>query len=200
MGTCSYQRAGKGGIKMAYHRFSRTVLSGLLLLLSSGCAYPISKELRQEAKESPSFITILQNPTAYVGSMVVWGGSIIQTLNAKEGTDILVLETPLGYEERPESTRYSRGRFIAKTSGYLDSEIYKPRRKITVAGEITGKETRPLGNTEYTYPVVMIKQIHLWRRHRVYVSPYPYSPYGPGWWGSWPYGYYGSWYYWNEWK
>jgi outer membrane lipoprotein len=183
---------------MAHRKFPRPLLLGLLLLLLSGCAYPISRELRQEAKESPPFIVILQNPTAYVGSAVVWGGSIIQTLNTKEGTDILVLEIPLGYEERPEGTRYSRGRFIAKTPGFLDSEIYKPGRKITVAGEIIGKETRPLGKTEYTYPVVMIKQIHLWRRHRVYVYPYPYYWYGPGWWRPWPYGY-GDWYYWDDW-
>jgi outer membrane lipoprotein len=173
---------------MAYDKLSRFSLLGFLLLLISGCAYPISKEVRQEARESPSFITVLRNPTAYAGSIVVWGGSIIQTLNTKEGTDILVLETPLGHDERPMAKRYSQGRFIAKTPKYLDPEIYKPGRRITVGGEIIGKEIRPLGNTEYIYPVVMIKQIHLWRRHRVYVYPYPYYWYGPGWW-EWPYGY-----------
>jgi outer membrane lipoprotein len=176
---------------MAPSRGSKFFLFGLLSLLLSGCAYPISKELRQEAKESPAFAMILQNPTAYTGSVVIWGGRIIQTLNTKEGTKILVLEIPLDYEERPEAKRYSRGRFIAKAPKYLDPEVYKPGRKITVAGEVIGKEVKPLGNTEYTYPVVRIKEIHLWRRDGVYVYPYPYYGYGPGWWGPWPY--YGYW-------
>ncbi len=193
---------------MEHLRFSKFFLFGLLLPLVSACAtYPISSELRQEAKASPTFSMILQNPTAYTGAMVIWGGSIIQTLNTKEGTDILVLETPLGYEERPEGTRYSQGRFIAKTASYLDPEVYKPGRRVTVAGEVIGKEAKPLGNTSYTYPVVMIKEIHLWRRYRVYAYPYPYYYpyywYGPGWWG-WPYGYgywspYDDWDEWDEW-
>jgi outer membrane lipoprotein len=169
---------------MVRSRFSKILLFGLLLLLLSGCAYPISKELRQEAKESPTFPMILQNPTAYTGSVVIWGGSIIQTLNTNEGTSILVLETPLGYEEMPEGTRYSEGRFIARTPKYLDPEVYRPRRRITVAGEVIGREVRPLGDIQYVYPVIMIKEIHLWRKYRAY----PYYWYGPGWWG-WSYGY-----------
>jgi outer membrane lipoprotein len=184
---------------MASCKYLRFFFFGLLLFLLSGCAYPISKDLRQKAEESPTFSKILQNPTAYTGSIVLWGGSIIQTLNIKEGTEIVVLEVPLGYEERPEGTRYSQGRFIVKTSRYLDPEIYKPGRKITVAGEIIGKEARRLGKTKYTYPVVTMKQIHLWARHRVYVYPYPYYWYGPGWWGPYPYGYYGGWGYWDDW-
>jgi len=167
---------------MARSRSLNFFLSGLLLLFLSGCAYPISKGLRQEAKESPTFAMILQNPAAYTGTIVIWGGNIIQTMNAKGGTEILVLETPLDYEEGPEARRYSQGRFIAKTSKYLDPEVYKPGRRITVAGEVTSKEVKPLGKTQYTYPVVIIKQIHLWRKHRGYAYPYPYYWYGPGWW------------------
>ena len=40
----------------------------------------------------------------------------------------------------------------------------KKGKEITLAGEIVGKETKPLGKTEYTYPVVLVKQLHLWKR------------------------------------
>jgi outer membrane lipoprotein len=195
MGVRNFNVIKKEGLRMAYVKSSGYVLLGLFLLFLWGCAYPISKELRQEAKGSPTFAMVLQDPTAYTGSVVIWGGSIIQTLNAKEGTEILVLEAPLGYEGMPEGTRYSQGRFIAKTPKYLDPEIYKPGRRITIAGEIVGKEIRPLGKTEYAYPVAVIKEIHLWGRHRVYVYPSPYYWYGPGWWGPWPYG---GWGYWDD--
>jgi outer membrane lipoprotein len=162
---------------MAHHRF---VLFGLSLFVISGCAYPISKELRQEASRELTFSTVLQNPTAYVGSIVIWGGKIIETHNIADGSEILVLETPLDYQEMPDAEKYSQGRFIAKSSTFLDPEVYKRGKKITVAGEIIGKETKPLGKTKYTYPLILIKQIHLWRR----IKLYPYStPYDWGWYG-----------------
>lgn len=70
----------------------------------------------------------------------------------------------------------------------LHPAIYKKEEKITLAGEIIGKQTKPLGNAEYTYPVVMIKQLHLWRKKRLY--PLPYYLGGPYWHDPW----YGPWY------
>lgn len=166
---------------MGHHRFSGVALLGLFLFMISGCASPISKELRQEASKELTFPTVLKNPTAYVGSIVIWGGKIIETHNIAEGSEILASEIPLDYQEMPEAEKYSQGRFIAKSSTFLDPVVYKKGKKITVAGEIIGKETKPLGKTKYTYPTILIKQIHLWRRMRLY----PYStPYGWGWYGS----------------
>ena len=184
---------------MINHRFPNFLLFGLFLFLNSGCAYPISKELRQEASKEPTFPMVLQNPTAYSGSIVIWGGKIIEAHNVTGGSEIIVLETPLDYQEMPESEKYSQGRFIAKSSTFLDPEVYKKGKKITIAGEILGKETKPLGKTEYTYPVIMVKQIHLWRKVKVYPYPPPYYGYGPyyepydwdwyGPYGPWPYDY-----------
>jgi len=179
-------------------RLLKIFLLGLFLFQISGCAYPISKELRQEATKEPTFPIVLQNPAAYVGSIVIWGGKIIETQNVAGGSEIIVLETPLDYQEMPESEKYSQGRFIAKSSTFLDPEVYSKGKRITVAGEIIGKETKPLGKTEYTYPVIMIKQIHLWRKVRMYPYPPPYYGYGPyyepydwDWYG--PYGPYYGW-------
>jgi outer membrane lipoprotein len=179
---------------MAHHRFARVILLGSFLILISGCAYPISRELRQEAREGPTFTMALQDPTAYIGSIVLWGGRIIETIPQAEGSEILVLETPLDYLKEPEAAKYSQGRFIAKSSKLLDPEIYKKGRKITLAGEIVGKETRPLGKAQYTYPVVTIKELYLWKK-RVYAHP-PYYWYGPYPYGPYlrPYGWYEPYY------
>jgi outer membrane lipoprotein len=158
------------------------LLSGLSLFLLSNCAYPVSKELRQEARKDLTFPMVLENPTAYIGSIVLWGGRIIETIPQRDGSEIIVLETPLDYLEEPEAAKYSQGRFIAKDSKLLDPEVYKKGRKITLAGEIIGKETRPLGKARYTYPVVSIKEIHLWKRQRQYYPP-PYY----GWSAPWPF-------------
>ena len=50
----------------------------------------------------------------------------------------------------PEGAEYSRGRFIAQSPQFLDLALYKREKKITVAGEIIGRESKPLGKTEYT--------------------------------------------------
>ena len=104
---------------MAYCRFPKLLLFGLFLFVISGCAYPISKELRQEASKEPTFPMVLQNPTAYSGSIVIWGGKIIEAHNVTGGSEIIVLETPLDYQEMPESEKYSQGRFIAKAQHFL---------------------------------------------------------------------------------
>ena len=163
----------------------------LLFLITFGCAYPISENLRQEAQKNLSFSMVFQDPLAYKGTIVIWGGKIIKTFNRKHGTEILVLQTPLNWRERPEEEESSRGRFIAKSPGFLDAAVYRAGRKVTVAGEVSGKETLPVGEIEYPYPVVMIREIHLWPKEKAYYYPppdyywgwglYP-PPYPYGWW------------------
>lgn len=174
----------------------RFVVLVLLVGAVAGCSYPISQQLRREARKDVTFPMVLKDPTAYTGSIILWGGSIIETVALTEGSEILVLQTPLDYMEEPEAARDSQGRFIAKSTVFLDPEIYKNGRKITLAAEIIGKETRPLGKSQYTYPVVAIKELHLWKKRRSNAYPYPYYDwyyypewgwdwYGPG--PYWPY-------------
>ena len=163
---------------MTEHGIPRMAFLSVLWLGAFGCAYPISTEVRQQVTEDVTFPMVLQNPDAYKGDIVLWGGEIIETVNLQGGSEIIVLDTPLDYQERPEGARYSRGRFVAKTPKFLDPAIYKKGGKITLAGQIVGKEAKPLGKTEYAYPVVLVKQLHLWRRTH-------YGPYHPYW--GWPY-------------
>ena len=103
---------------------------------------------------------------------------ILETRNRPDGTDLVVLETPLEYGEFPSDPAYQEGRFIAWTPRFLDPEVVSRGRKITVAGTIDGAETRPLGETKYAYPVVRILELHLWEPPPpVYYRPYP--PYPP---------------------
>ncbi len=159
------------------------IVSGLLLLiLFSGCA-PISRELRAQADRTLSFEQVFKNPEAVKGKIMIWGGEIIETINQKDGTTlIVVLQRPLDWKEEPKIQR-SEGRFIILVGGYVDPYVFRMGRRITVAGEIVGRKTMRLGELDYPYPLL---QIYLWGEY--YYSPYPY-PYYP--WGY--YGYYGRW-------
>jgi outer membrane lipoprotein len=160
-------------------RFLPLRLLPLLVFLVSGCAHVISKDLRARSDLSLTLKQVREAPDVYKGKSVIWGGDIIQTINQQDGTtEIEVYQRPLGWGEEPKNTLASEGRFLIIAEKYLDPYIFQPGRKITVAGEIQGEETRPLGKMDYRYPIVLSKQIYLWE---VYY-PYPYFYYDP-WWG-----------------
>ncbi len=119
------------------------------------------------------FSQVIQNPEAYTGKIVIWGGLIIETSNPPDGGEILVLQTPLDSGEYPD-TKSTYGQFIAKTSTFVDPVIYEKGRKVTLAGEIIGKRVKALGVMKYTYPVVGIKELFLWSKKRVWWQPPSY--------------------------
>jgi len=157
----------------------------LSLILLSGCAHVISKDLRTKSDLFLTLSQVRQNPESLKGKWVVWGGEIVETVNQKEGTtQIEVFQKPLGWRGEPKETTASEGRFLILADQYLDPYVFRRGKKITVAGEIIGEKFKPLGEMDYRYPMVSSKEIYLWPVY--YYQPYPYSYYDPGW--GYPYG------------
>ena len=164
----------------------------MVLLTGTGCTqYVISTPLREQAAGSPAFTTVLANPEQYIGYTVIWGGVIIETMNEPKHTTITILQTPLQLDQVPKDPETSEGRFIARVDGYVDQEVYHKGRKVTVAGQISGLETLPIGEIQYTYPVVKVEEIYLWRGLAHHYGPYSQYYWGWGWYPAWPYP--GSW-------
>lgn len=160
-----------------------------ILLTAGACTYPISKQLRQAAgKENLNFSLVFENPAAYTGRIVLWGGKIIETTNVRDGTEMIILDVPLDFWGEPKEAQQSRGRFIARSVRFLDPAVYRPDREITLAAEVSGAEQRPLGATTYRYPVVMIKELYLWEPYYYHHAPY-YPHY------YWDYPFWGPYYY-----
>lgn len=159
----------------------RWLLLFLFILLLSGCAHAISKDLRTKSDPTLTLGQVRKNPNAYKEKLVVWGGEIIDTVNQSDGTtQIEVFQKPLGWRGEPRDTVASEGRFLVIADKDLDPYIYRRGRKITVAGEIIGEKVKPLGEMEYRYPVLSGKQIYVWPLY--YYYPYPYY-YDDPWWG-----------------
>lgn len=175
-----------------------SILFGALALFV-GCA-PISRELRHEA-EPLSLAEVSKNPNAFKGRIVIWGGVIIGVTDEKDGawaSLIEVLEKRLDWQEEPERRESSGGRFLVLVKKALDPSVYRPDREITVAGEIIGERTKPLGQTAYRYPLLLSQQIYLWREYRydppLYYPDFPFYPWGyhdpwfsDPWWGDYPF-------------
>lgn len=167
------------------------VLMLLAFTALAGCAHVISDESRRLVDPTLSFARLREDPDSHIGRYVMLGGMIAGVKNAREGSQLEAVQVRLDDSGTPEDSFRSEGRFIATSDKFLDSMIFKPGRLITVVGEVKGKKIMPLDEVEYTYPVVAIREIHIWKdydyeRGYPYASPYPYYYYDPFYWpGPW---------------
>jgi len=167
------------------------------LVFLSGCVHVISRGVLHEVDREISFAALIKEPDAYQGKVVLLGGVIVKTVNKQEGTLLEIYQSRLDREGRPVDTDVSEGRFLALYQGFLDSEIYKQGRQVTIAGTVQGEQVEPLGEIEYRYPYLLITEIHLWEeKEPVRYEPYPWGPrYDP--WDPWgPWGLWG----WHSWQ
>ncbi|TVM04305.1 MAG: hypothetical protein CV087_00640 [Candidatus Brocadia sp. WS118] len=145
----------------------------ILLLLMAGCAPVISKQIREQVRPDLTFTEVFNAPERYKGQTIILSGIVIKTENTKEGTLVQVLQRPAGFRGKPKDVDETGGRFLALDSRYLDVNVFTEGRSVTLAGEVQGKRTLPLDKTEYTYPLISVKEIYLWPATRNYDDPYP---------------------------
>lgn len=157
-----------------------------IALFFQGCSYAISPDLVKRADKTIPFESLERDPEPYKGKLVILGGIITQTIPVQKGTLIEVLQKPLDYWGKPRRTDTSGGKFLVHYTAYLDPLVYAPEREITVAGEVEGTRSEALGDIEYTYPVVLSRELKLWPRERPpqyrpdYMDPLRYDPNNPG--------------------
>lgn len=132
---------------------------------------------------------VSQDPNSYKDTSVRWGGVVIDVENEENFTLVQVLSYPLNYSGRPQLNKQSEGRFVIKSSEFLDPAVYAKDREITVAGTIEGDIERTIGKKHVRLPLLSSKGIYLWPVYQY--QPYAYG--GPGY-GFSPYFGYGYYY------
>ncbi len=159
------------------------VLFAFALLLQS-CTYAISRDMVAQVDKTITFEMLQADPDSFKGKITILGGAIANITHTKQGTVIEVVQKPLDYWGKPKRTKRTGGRFLVIYPGYLDTFIYAPGREITVAAEVEGTRSKALGEMEYSYPVVMAKEMKLWERERPtwdkpqWIDPLA-NPFGP---------------------
>ncbi|MBI4383065.1 MAG: Slp family lipoprotein [Nitrospinae bacterium] len=129
---------------------------------AGGCAPVLSNAILESSDPTLSFEDLRRNPDAHVGKTLVLGGTIIDVFPGPEGVWLEVLQRPLGFRMEPEIDDRTGGRFLVEMGKNLDAKQFVKRRKITLAAEVVGKETRPLDQTQYVYPLLRLKEYHVW--------------------------------------
>ncbi|MFH1102643.1 MAG: Slp family lipoprotein [Pseudomonadota bacterium] len=154
--------------------FTKLSLFAFSLFLTTSCSV-IPKEVKEEAQGPMPFEVLAKNANPYIGKVFILGGYILEVRNLAEKTELVVLQAPLSFQDEPGSKDESRGRFIIFHVAFLDPEIYKKNRKITVAGTITGSRVERIENHDFTYPTMDAVEIYLWPRFERYRYPYYYD-------------------------
>jgi len=164
----------------------RRLIFLIFVLLLTGCATVISEQSRKLVDTNDSFKVIKQAPDAYIGKHVMLGGRIANVKNSAEGAQLEIVQFELSTSGYPEDTFLSYGRFLATTGSYMDPLVYRRGMLITLVGEIKGKKIMRLDDMDYTYPVLTMREWHIWRGSDleggyVYPAQQPtYNPYSYG--------------------
>jgi outer membrane lipoprotein len=169
----------------------RFMLTVTVFTLLTGCSHVISRETLSKMDPAVTFAELLHTSEAYEHKMVLLGGIIVDAMNKKNGTLLEIYRTEIDGQGKPVNVDTSGGRFLALYNGFLEVEIYRKGRMVTIAGLVKGKRTGKVGEVEYQYPYIVIKEIHLWTEEEpVKEYPhswrpwyrYPYYPFYPYWW------------------
>ncbi len=179
-----------GRVPLAAGRRFIAPAAAFALLLAGGCAsVPPADEgyasvtvadVQRDAADAPAG-TGAATPT------VRWGGTIASVNNTgDDATELQIVSRPLDRRGRPRHVDVSEGRFVARIDGFLDPEIVRAGRDITVTGEVEGMRDGRIGESGYRFPVVRVDDYRYWQPAARASAAVP-GPYGP--YGAYPYGY-----------
>lgn len=150
----------------------RVLAWALALCVLTGCSRQvISREALLLTDQTTPFAAVWENPASHVGRHLLVGGAVARISNTPAGAELEVVQFPLGSSDRPDETKGSGGRFLARSRDFLDPLIYKPGRLVTLVGKVTGEAIRPQDGVDYRYPVLEVREIYVWKPEDPYSPP-----------------------------
>ena len=132
----------------------------LVFLLTACASNPVFDASQVDGTLTPT--SVIGNPADSRGKLALWGGTILDVQNLKDVTQIELLAYPLGSSQRPQQNEKPLGRVLVLQPGFLEPTVYTQGKLLTVLGEVGDSQTGQVGETSYSYPVVVAQKIHLW--------------------------------------
>jgi starvation-inducible outer membrane lipoprotein len=129
-------------------------MAGLLLILA-GCGPAISTSLQQQAGPGVGFADLAAHPEQYQGRLVILGGEVMEVKPwGPRGSLLSLDQRELDSRLFPGGT-VSGGAFLVESEEWLNSNIFLPRSKVTVAGTVAGRQDG--------YLLLKARQIRFWQ-------------------------------------
>ena len=138
----------------------KTLIFIVSSLLMSCASTPLFDDSQVTLSLTPKIV--IDEPGDSRDKTVLWGGTILDTRNLKESTQIEVLAYSLNSSYRPKLKSKPLGRFIILQQGYLEPTNYAQGRSLTVLGNVGDIQTGNVGESTYVYPVIAAQQLKLW--------------------------------------
>jgi len=135
------------------------------LLLASACSTMDSQPASGIRSITPDQVS--RSRSSPDSTPFEWGGVIVSLENLKQSTELQIIAYPLNRNGRPDTDEPPTGRFIAVSTGYLESGDYARGRQVTVTGEIDRLREGKVGQADYLFPVMHVRDIHLWPKQNV---------------------------------
>ena len=163
-------------------------LSYLILAIAlCACASKPPAPIERIPVGNLSLSEVRTNTNRFVDSEVRWGGSIVKVENKAKNTLVEIVQRPLGKNGKPNINHASAGRFIARFRGFVDPVVYEKGRLLTIIGQIDSEIARPIGEFNYSFPLVTVSSSYLWPKE---VKQEQRNIYPPWWYyDPWPYYY-----------
>ncbi|WP_019625909.1 Slp family lipoprotein [Thioalkalivibrio sp. ALJT] len=140
---------------------SRVLIPWLAIFLPfvlAACASgPLEAPADAAAQIEPRAVTAERLPV----DEQVWGGVIARVDNRAEATVIEVVGYPLSRQE-PQTRQSTTGRFRLRVEGFADPVDYRSGRRVTAVGTVSGVEAGQIGQSDYSFPVLEARSVHLW--------------------------------------
>jgi len=136
----------------------------VFVLFLQGCTYALSSAVVDRADKTITFEMLRSDPNQFKGRIVILGGTIEQVADMKQGSLLTVVQKPLDYWGKPVRTTSSGGYYLLFSYRHLDSLSYALGRDITVAAEVAGTRLKALGDNEFDYPLLVLKEYKLWQK------------------------------------
>ena len=92
-----------------------------------------------------TYAQVSQHIDSHKNISVRWGGIIIDVENEEDFSLVQVLFYPLNYSGRPQLNEPHGGRFVIRSTKFLDPVIYAKDKEISVVGTLYGDIKRTVG-------------------------------------------------------
>ncbi len=138
-----------------------SVFLALVLFSLTGCTSIFSEPSLRLVDRGMSFSELRKNPDRCMDRYLLLGGGIAAVENSNEGGEMEVVQFRTDEDGHISDTSSSGGRFLARSPDLLDPAVYKPGSLVALVGKCAGSKTMRLGDMDYTYPVIDIREIHM---------------------------------------
>lgn len=141
------------------------------IIFLAGCAPVISEQSLSLVDRELSFAELRKAPDSYIGKHILLGGEIARVSNSNDGGELEVVQFSTDENGEITDKAKSGGRFIARSTEFLEPALYRTGLLVTVVGKMQGKKNKTLGDVLYTYPVLAIREIHIWKPEELSYPP-----------------------------